>query len=369
MKIVLYLGQLDVGGAEGQALLLARGLRARGHDLLLVTEEGRLGAVPPDLLAAVAEVPRRPRRARLGALREILAAARADVLHCQLPVANLWGTIAGRGAGVPVVIISFLSTDPWKKWYHRLADRYASRRADGLWCNSRGVAELYGRRLGRAASKIRLIYNGVDLDRFDPGRHLTSREETRRAELHLPAGARLVVNVANLYAVKNHQLLLRALGRLHAELAAGARPHLLLLGEGPEKANILAEAGRLGLLPYLRLLGSVADVERYLAAADVFVLSSEAEGFSNALLEAMASGLACLASDVGGNAEALAGGAGIVFPRGDEVALTAALRGVLENDRRREELAVEARRRAVEKFGLERMIAETEGWYEELRRR
>jgi glycosyltransferase involved in cell wall biosynthesis len=369
VKIALYLGQLDVGGAEGQALLLARGLRARGHDLLLITEEGRLGAVPPDLLAAVAEVPPRPRRARLRALREILAAARADVLHCQLPVANLWGTVAGRGAGVPVVIISFLSTDPWKRWYHRLADRYAAARADGLLCNSRGVAELYRRRLGRAASKIRVIYNGVDVERFDPGRHLASREEIRRAELHLPAGAPLVVNVANLYAVKNQKLLLRAVARLHADLAAAARPYLLLLGEGPEKESLLAEAGRLGFLPYLRLLGSVAEVERYLAAADVFVLSSEAEGFSNALLEAMAAGRACLASDVGGNAEALAEGAGIVFPRGDEAALAAALREVLTDDRRREELAVEARRRAVEEFGLERMIVETEGWYEELLRR
>jgi glycosyltransferase involved in cell wall biosynthesis len=126
------------------------------------------------------------------------------------------------------------------------------------------------------------------------------------------------------------------------------------------------EASRLGIEPYVRFLGQVRDVAPYLAAADVFVLSSDAEGFSNALLEAMASSLACVATDVGGNAEALAEGAGVVVPPRDESALAAALTALLADESRRKALGEAARRRAVETFGLERMVAETEAWYREI---
>ncbi|HUV86700.1 MAG TPA: glycosyltransferase [bacterium] len=366
MKIAIYIGQLDVGGAEGQIVLLARGLRARGHDVMLITEEGRTRAVTPDLLGSLVLIPHRPRRARLRALKEILAAARPDVLHCQLTTANLWGTVAGRRAGVPAIIISFLSTDPWKKWYHFLADRYAAGRADGIWCNSRRVADRYRAVLKRHAAKFRVIYNGVDTARFDPARLASARNAIRTDKLRLPADAAVVINVGNLRPVKNHALLLRALAEVHAGPGAAVRPHLVLVGDGPEQERIVGEAGRMGLLPFLRLLGPGRDVEKYLAAADVFALSSDAEGFSNALLEAMSSSLACVATDVGGNAEALADGAGVVTPPGDAAALAAALTEILADERRRRELGEAARRRAVEKFALARMVAETEAWYAEL---
>jgi glycosyltransferase involved in cell wall biosynthesis len=369
LKVSIYIGQLDVGGAEGQVVLLARGLKARGHDVMLITEEGRTAALTPDLLGNLVPVPRRPRRARLRVLEEVLAVARPDVLHCQLTAANLWGTVAGRRAGVPAIIISFLSTDPWKKWYHLLADRYVARRADGIWYNSRRVADRYRRLLNRQASKFRVIYNGVDEARFDRARFAAARERIRVDELRLPGDAAVIINVGNLRPVKNHVLLLRALAEVHAGAGAAAGPYLVLVGDGPEQERIVGEAGRLGLLPFLRLLGPARDVEKYLAAADVFALSSDAEGFSNALLEAMSSSLACVATDVGGNAEALADGAGVAVPPGDAAALAAALAELIANEERRAELGAAARRRAVETFGLERMVAETEAWYEDLRRR
>ncbi len=369
LKISIYIGQLDVGGAEGQVVLLARGLKGRGHDVMLITEEGRTAALTPDLLDNLVLLPRRPRRARLRALEAVLAVTRPDVLHCQLTAANLWGTVAGRRAGVPATIISFLSMDPWKRWYHLLADRYVARRADGIWCNSRRVAERYRRLLKPQASKFRVIYNGVDAARFDRARFAAARERTRVDELRVPADAPVIINVGNLHPVKNHALLLRALAKVHAGLAAAERPYLVIVGAGPEQERIVAEAGRLGLLPFLRLLGPAREVERYLAAADVFALSSDAEGFSNALLEAMSSSLACVATDVGGNAEALDGGAGVVTPPGDADALAAAVADLITNGERRVALGAAARRRAVETFGLERMVAETEAWYREAKNR
>ncbi len=366
MRVAIYIGQLDVGGAEGQVVSLAGGLLARRHEVLLLAEEGRAAALPRGLYAHFAMVPRRPRRARLRALGAALAAFRPDVLHCQLTSANLWGTLAAPRAGVGAVVISFLSTDQWKRWYHLALDRWLARRAAGIMVNSRGVAERYRPVLRGAAAKVHLIYNGVDTKRFARARFAAAAAAIRTDELHVPAAAPVIINVANFSPVKNHTLLLRAVAAAARGREAKRRPYLVLLGDGPEKENITREAGRLGLLPFVRILGRLEEVERYLAAADIFVLSSDAEGFSNALLEAMASSLACVATDVGGNAEALAGGAGAIVPPGDGDALAGAISELLDNDGPREALAAAARRRAVDEFGLERMVAETERWYREV---
>ena len=363
MRIAIYIGQLDVGGAEGQVVLLARGLVARGHDVRVITDAGRTAAVPPDLEPCVVTVPSRPRLARLRNLARVVKSFDPAVIHCQLTSANLWGSIAGRRAGVPVVVTSFLSTDPWKKWYHSLLDRFVAGLAGGVFVNSAGVAERYRRVLGSAGRKIRVIYNGVDTARFDAARAAASPDDVRRRELNVPAGAPVVINVANLFAVKNQTMLLGAVAACHRGVPEALRPYLLLTGEGPMRPALEREAARLGIAPYVRFSGQVEDVAPYLAAADVFALSSDAEGFSNALLEAMSSSLACVATDVGGNAEALAEGAGVVVPPGDENALAAALAELLADETRRKELGEAARRRAVETFGLERMVDATACWY------
>lgn len=368
MRVALYLGQLDVGGAEGQALLLARGLRGRGHEVLLVTEAGRTAAVPADLAALVRTVPARPRGARLRLLRETLAAFAPDVLHCQLTSANLWGALARpRRRPRAAFVISFLSTDQWKTRRHLLLDRWLAAAADGILVNSVGVAQRYRPVVGaRAYAKVRLIYNGVDTDRFDAPRHREERAAVRREGWGVPAGAPVIVNVANFFGVKNHLGLLAAFARACRGREGAAQPYLVLIGDGPEKDAILRGAEELGVLPYIRIPGRAADIERHLAAADIFALPSHAEGFSNALLEAMASSLACIATAVGGNAEALACDAGVVVPPKDAEALAVALGVLLDDESRRKDLGARARARAIAAFGLARMIDETAAWYEEL---
>ena len=365
MRIAIYIGQLDVGGAEGQVVLLARGLLARGHDVRLVTDAGRTAAVPPDLEPHVATVPSRPRLSRLRALVRLLRRFDPAVLHCQLTSANLWGSIAGKRARVPVLVASFLSTDPWKSWYHSFIDRCVARLSSGVLVNSAGVAERYRRAMGSAGQKVRVIYNGVDTARFDAARESPGRDDVLRT-LNVPPGAPVLINVANLFAVKNQMMLLGAVAACRREVPEAHRPYLLLAGEGPMRPALEREASRLRIEPYVRFPGQLRDVAPYLAAADVFVLSSDAEGFSNALLEAMASSLACVATDVGGNAEALADGAGVVVPPKDESGLAAALAALLADEGRRKALGEAARRRAVETFGLERMVAETEAWHREI---
>jgi glycosyltransferase involved in cell wall biosynthesis len=363
MRIAIYVGQLDVGGAEGQVIALAEGLLARGHDVRLITDEGRTSAVPENLEPYVVTVPARPRLRRLRRLVRTLRDFDPAVLHCQLSSANLWGTIAGRRARVPVVVTSFLSTDLWKKWYHLLIDRLVTMFSGGVFVNSAGVAERYRRILGRSNRKVRIIYNGVDTARFDPTPEAAGGGDARRRELDIPADAPVIINVANLFAVKNQTMLLRAVAACHKGVPDERRPYVIFAGEGPMRPRLEEEAARLGIAPFVRLPGQIRDVASYLAAADIFVLSSHAEGFSNALLEAMASSLACVATDVGGNAEALTGDTGVIVPPGGEEALAAALAKLVVDEGRRRKMGAAARRRAVAKFGLDRMVDATACWY------
>jgi glycosyltransferase involved in cell wall biosynthesis len=133
---------------------------------------------------------------------------------------------------------------------------------------------------------------------------------------------------------------------------------LLIVGDGPLRQEV-ERAAR----PPVHLLGQRDDVPRLLAAADFFVLMSEREGFSFALLEAMAHGLPAIVADVPENIEAI-GDFGIAVPYGDESALTAALSMLTGDDARRAELGRLARRRVAERFGADEMLARTRAVYE-----
>lgn len=359
MRILFYIGQMNVGGAERQLNLLAEGLIARGADVRVITEEGKDAAASPSVRERLGFIPPRPRRNRLRALVAAVAGFSPDVFHALLTSANFWGAWAARKTRVRVFVPSFLSTDPWKKWHHLAADRWVASRAAGILANSRAVAARYAAVFPARADRIRVIYNGVDVDRFAPQRLAPLRPRTRR-DLAVPGEAPLIINVANLHPVKNQGLLLAAVA------ACGPDVHLLLAGDGPRRAALERQARDLGIRARVRFLGQVEDIAPYLAAADVFALSSDAEGFSNALLEAMAAGLPCVATAVGGNAEALEGGGGVVVPPRDVGALTGALRAFINDPARRQLAGAQGQGAAAERFGLRRMVSETAAWYQEL---
>jgi glycosyltransferase involved in cell wall biosynthesis len=366
LRIAIYIGQLERGGAEGQVALLAHGLIERGHDVRIATGEGPADVIPPEMLDYVIHLPDRPRYGRWRSLRRFLREFEPDVLHSQLSVANVFGTLASAIDRVPCRIMSLLSTDPLKTFSVKNAERLAARFAHRVMVNSAGVWEVALGRMGIPEDEVVLIYNGVDTDRFTPERK-DGYGAAVRSELNIPEGAFVVGDVANFWPIKDHRTLLEAMAWLHREVLEKDKPYLLLVGSGPDEPAIREKAGELGLLPYVRFAGSVADVERYYAAMDVFALTSRAEGFSNAVLEAMASGLPCVVTDVGGNAEAVGDGvSGYVVAPGDVAALRDKLSILLEDARLRADMGAAGRRVAIEKFGVDRMVDETVRMYKEV---
>ena len=208
--------------------------------------------------------------------------------------------------------------------------------------------------LGVPASKIRRIASGVDGRRYAPGASL--------AEATLPTRPR-VLFTGRLHPQKNLGVLIDAWPAVVR--ATGAR--LILVGQGPERERLEGQARALGVADHVVFHGAVADPADVLRAADLFVLPSRAEGMSNSLLEAMATGLPCVASDIGGNQDLLGpGGAGVLVPGASAETWAGCLIALLDDPDRRARLGASARRRVVEEYDLPRVVGRYVALYREL---
>jgi glycosyltransferase involved in cell wall biosynthesis len=219
--------------------------------------------------------------------------------------------------------------------------RYAAdiRQADALIADGWASRHLPGA-LGRA---VHAVPKGVDVERFRPtGSNL-------RAELGLD-GKRVILSVARFVPIKNVTLLVEAVNALAQR---DALAHLLLVGEGPELRNLRGHVDRLGLQQRVTFAGHVRhdQLAPFYRTADLFALGSEFDNSPNVFLEAMACGLAVVATDVGGVAEYVAAGrGGELVPARDVSALANALGLWLEDAPRRREAAAFNRQRMVQQF-------------------
>ncbi len=200
------------------------------------------------------------------------------------------------------------------------------------------------RELGVPHAKMHRTVSGVDAERFQPGPSLLEGE--------LPPRPR-VLFTGRLHPQKGLDVLLTA----WPEVAARTRAHLLLLGAGPERDRLRARAHELGVEGSIHFRGQVAEPAEYLRAADLFVLPSVAEGMSNSLLEALATGLPCLASDIGGNRDLIDHDvSGLLVSVHEPAAWTSAMTNLLEDQDKAGRLGREARRRVEERYALPRVM-------------
>ncbi len=272
-------------------------------------------------------------------LWRILRRERPDVLHTHNPKPGVYGRIVGRLCGVPIVVntVHGLYATPESSFLKRAIvyslEWVASRFSDAELIQSPEDFELLWQRRIMPRSKLRLLGNGVDLERFKP--RPESRDEVR-AELGVAEGQIAVGLVARLVAEKGVPELIEAAARL------GDRYAVFIVGpRDPEKADalpeeILTEAESAGV----RFLGMRKDVERIYQGLDMFVLPSHREGFPRAAMEAAASGLPVVASDIRGCRQVVSdGGNGFLFPARDVDALTAAIIRIGEDPELRAEMA------------------------------
>ncbi|HKY32798.1 MAG TPA: glycosyltransferase [Candidatus Polarisedimenticolia bacterium] len=327
------------------ALTLEAGLAAKLRPLdVEVIDLALRGAARPATWAAAVRLAGRARSGRV------------DLLHGFLFQGNILTAAVSILSGV-ACLTSVRNLDLWKKRRHRVLSALAHRRAVRVIFNAESVRDRTVRRERIPPERAVVIPNGVE-DPLGPG------ERTDRPPA---AGARLtVVCVASLREKKGHADLLEAFCAV-APRFPGVR--LLLVGEGPLRPKLEADIRARGLAGTVALAGYRPDPFGVPGGADLFVLPSLEEGMPNALLEAMALGLPCVATAAGGTGEALRDGReGFLVPPRSPADLAAAIERLLADQALRRRLGEAARRRYQEAFGVARMIEAYGRLYEEVAR-
>jgi glycosyltransferase involved in cell wall biosynthesis len=360
VRVCYLIDRLTRGGTETQLLALIRALdraRVRPALVLLQGEDAESRSLEPAdcpvLRLGVRSLHRPHALAAAARLRRFWRDHGTDVLQVYFLDSAYFGVPLARACGVRRVVRVRNNLGHWLTPRHRWLGRLVGRLADVTLTNCAPARQALLAAEGGAARKVRVLENGVDLDRF--------------AALPPPDRARpevVVGTVANLRPVKGIDVLARAAARVVA-----AHPHVRfrVAGQGEQRPALERLVAELGLGGRFELAGPVADVPAFLAGVDVAVLPSHAEGMSNALLEYMAAGRAVVATDVGANGQLLRGGElGELVPPGDAAALAAAVGRLVSDPAEALRLGAAARRHVCEHYSRDAMRRRFEAFYEEL---
>jgi len=356
-------GFAQMGGAERQVLLLARGLRDRGWRVTVVALSGTADGAKCELYAAGAEFLSLGMRKGLADPRgwihfnRWLRQERPEVVHAHMPHAA-WLARWSRPWAPVRVVLDTIHTSSTGKAGRRIGYRLSDWLPDRVTAVSWAAADFYRAAGMVAAERLTVLPNGVDVEAWRPDAAV--RNDVRR-ELGL-RDEFLWLATGRLEPVKDYPTLLRAM----VGLPSSAR--LAVAGAGWQKSELRGLTKCLGLEPRVRFLGFEPNVGRWMHAADGFVLSSLWEGLPMGLLEAAACGLPAVATNVPGTPEALVDGVtGWLVPPADPAALNATMTRLMRSSlEERATMGERARQRAMALFSLDRVLDRWEALYAEL---
>jgi glycosyltransferase involved in cell wall biosynthesis len=362
MKVVHVIESMRRGGAESVVVEHARHAASDVEVVVVALNHG--GPALDEARDAGAHTHRLGKGgARLGGLRrlaDLLRAERPDVVNGHNPTGALYAVAAARLAGVTNVFRTEHSIHyPGRhSVLYPLLEPLATVFTRRVVCVCQAVLESHVSRLPWAARRFVTVANGIS-----PAPHTRPREVVRH-ELGIAPAEPLVLSVGSLTVQKAQDVMIEAFARVlpHARAA-----RLLIAGEGPLRAPLEQRIARLGLGARVGLLGDRSDTAELMAAADLFVLSSEREGLPMTLIEAMRAGCATVSTRIGGTGEIVGDGVtGRLVAVGDVEGFAAAMGELLADDTRRRAFGAAGRARYETRFTAERMVRETETLYREV---
>lgn len=354
--LVVDLGR-DYRGGQHQALLLLRGLLARGHAPALITlRDSLLARRAMDSGITVHGVTAGCRRSSAAlAIRRLVQKKQVDIVHANEPhaLSSVW--LARTHRSVPVIVSRRIAL-PISTTSLSLA-RY--RAAARIVAVSRFVAKSVVAS-GFAADCVDVIYDGVEI----PAAYSEADRDRARKQFSISQENLCIGNVAAFVKEKGHELLVTAFAKL---LPQFPKCVLLLPGEGPEKNELHELVRRLGLEAAVKFPGFLPDVESVYAASDLFCFSSHEEPLGSSLLSAMAHGLPVVAFARGGVPEAVEDGKnGLLVKDLDSIALSTAIARLLSNPAEARRLGEAARKNISSHFSADHMADATLQLYERL---
>ena len=364
LSVVQVIGNSAIGGAERHLLDLVQGLISLGVDVEVIcprpgplTRQLAALNVPLQCIEMVHPWPGDEYLLDRNAVQElgqILRKKRPDVVHSHLYPAHLHASLAAEEVGIPAIVHTahtvIVRPGDALLSYVTAARTIAVSRAAGRLLEDVGVPP----------ERIEVIYNGVGSEHFE--QNLEAQQRVR-ADLNVGSGP-IVGMVSRLSPEKGVDVLLRA---VQQAIQVVSPLTVLIIGDGPQAAELHQLASQSGLNETVHFLGARSDIPVLNRLFDLFVLSSREEACPMALLKAMAAGRAEVATHVGGTAEVVTHDVeGLLVPPDDPEALARALLMLLKEPGRRTAMGAAAHQRVARQFTKERMVHETLSFYQRI---
>lgn len=296
------------------------------------------------------------------ALRKLIRAEKIDIVQTYFETSNLWGGLVAKLSGA-LLLSSRRDMGILRKTKHALAYRVVNRLSDRVLAVSEEVKRFCVDADQMDPGKVSVVYNGVDL------KHIAAENSFAHsfAGSDWAKASHIVTCVANIRRVKGIDVLIRTAQRVCRELPDTVFVVAGSLYERDYSEEMQAMIRSLGLEKNVKLLGFVGDPLPLLKMSDAFCLLSRSEGFSNALLEAMACGVPVVVTRVGGNPEAIADGEnGFLVPVEDDAAASERLLTLLRDPVRRAQIGERGRNSVQTRFSAEVMIQKLIGVYRDM---
>lgn len=293
-------------------------------------------------------------------LAKVFKRDKIDLIHTHNVAPWLYGTVAAIITKIPHLVHTEHSNVSSNHKRLFIAEKYLAKYTDIIIADSESVANYLINKQGISSKKVVTILNGIDIDKY-------RREidvNRKRKEIGLNQNDLIIGIVARLVPVKNHLCLLKAFSLLKSKLG---NVKLVIVGDGELRDDLERYVRDNELDKEVLFLGNRRDVPELLKIFDLFVLPSLSEGLSITLLEAMASGIPIVATDVGGNSEIIGNNeAGILIPPDSVETLFEAMLYLLTNKDRADKLGKAGIQRATQLFSLSHMVKRYEQIYETL---
>lgn len=363
-KTILHIIQsLDNGGCENMLLRTLPLLEREGLKNIVITlkQEGALAQKFRDQNITVENVHQK-HLLDIASYYRILGLLKKHQAESVITYL-LHADIAGRLFLQPFTkteIIPFLRTTYNHPRYRiaRIFERITSPFVKKYLANSQAVKDFYTHSLNVPKEKITVIPNGIDVEYFDS----LPRDEQLRKSFGIRPEDTAIICVANLHINKGHTYLLEAFEQVFTK---NKNIHLLIVGDGEEKENLTNQASRYSAKDNIHFLGQRNDVPKLLKSSDIFILPTLFEGMSNAIMEAMASGLPVITTDIPENKALIENGtSGILVPVKESSPITEAIEKLLDNKEYVEILGENAKEKIRDDFGLIGTAGKLKGFYD-----
>lgn len=370
IRVLYVVENTSFGGGERGFGQLAIGLNQdRFHTALAAHPGGKL-----EEIAREAQIPffpldmsRKVNFRTISNLSSLITQNRIDIAHSMGTRTDFFARLAcSRKPSTAIVctvamLVDGFDVDLLRKTVYKIADRYSARHVTRYITVSRALKDRLVRERGIPPDKISVIYNGVELDQYNPNLYLS--EETRRT-LGIRNNYPIIGTVGRLVYQKGFSYFLEAAKQVYLEKK---QVQFVIVGHGREEANLKYLAESLGISHVCSFVGLRFDIAQLLSAFDVFVLSSILEGLPRIVIEAMAMKRPIVASDIDGVREQLRHNeTGLLVPPADPKALAQAILNLLDDRERAKRLGREARKAAEEMFDLKHTLANVEMLYEQI---